>query len=116
LSARFIEEFINERNMEVGKELLSSDYVGHQAPEKEYSKDRLMGFVGEVVPESFPDTHDTILQFVGEGDLVVVRTSRSLTFTRDLGNAPATKKHGSYQMCSISSDCGRDDSRAVAGF
>ena len=101
LVRRLIQEYNNQRNPEVVEELLAPDYVGHQAPGRTYTRDRVRAFFEEVVPESFPDLEDTILQLVGEGDLVVARMTRSLTFTGDWGNIPATNQSGSFEMCSI---------------
>jgi predicted ester cyclase len=101
LVRRLIKQYNNQRNPEVVKEILASDYVGHQAPGRTYTRERVMDFFEKVVPESFPDLEDTILQLVGEGDLVVARMTRSLTFTGDWGSIPATNKSGSFEMCSI---------------
>jgi predicted ester cyclase len=101
LVRRLIEQYNNQRDPEVVEEILAPDYVGHQAPGRTYTKDRVRDFFEKVVPESFPDLEDTILQLVGEGDLVVARMTRSLTFTGDWGSIPATNKSGSFEMCSI---------------
>ena len=101
LVRRLIQEYNNQRNPEVVEDILAPDYVGHQAPATTYTKDRVRDFFEKVVPESFPDLEDTILQLVGEGDLVVARITRSLTFTGDWGNIPATNQNGSFQMCSV---------------
>ena len=101
LVRRLIDEYNNGRNPEVVEEILAPDYVGHQAPGREFTKDRVRDFFEKVVPESFPDLEDTILQLVGEGDLVVARMRRSLTFTGDWGNISATNKSGAFEMCSI---------------
>jgi len=101
LVRRLIQEYNNQRNPKVVEEILAPDYVGHQAPGKTYTRDRIRDFFEKVVPESFPDLEDTILQLFGEGDLVVARMRRSLTFTGSWGNIPSTNKSGSFEMCSI---------------
>ena len=101
LVRRLIEGYNNQRRPELVEEILAPDYVGHQAPGREFTKERIRSFFEQVVPESFPDLQDTILQLFGEGDLVVARMTRSLTFTGDWGNIPATNESGSFEMCSI---------------
>ena len=101
LVRRLIEEYNNGRNPAVVEQILAPDYVGHQAPGKTYTKGRIRDFFETVVPESFPDLEDTILHLVGEGDLVVARITRSLTFTGDWGRIPATNQSGSVEMCSV---------------
>jgi len=41
LVLRLIQEYNNERNPEVVEEILAPDYVGHQAPGKEFTKNRV---------------------------------------------------------------------------
>jgi predicted ester cyclase len=101
LVCRLVKEYNNQRNPEVVEQILAPDYVGHEAPGRTYTKGRIRDFFERVVPESFPDLEDTILHLVGEGDLVVARITRSLTFTGNWGSIPATNKSGSFEMCSI---------------
>lgn len=67
---RFIEEVVNQHQLQVAQELTTPDYLNHDPT------GRAMPGVTQNVTgyrSAFPDLHYTITQMLGEGDLVAVQ-------------------------------------------
>jgi predicted ester cyclase len=69
---RFIEEFWNQRNLEVADELFAPDAVSPTAPQLPRGPQGVKE-IGGMVLRGFPDFHMTIEDLVAEGDKVAAR-------------------------------------------
>lgn len=90
---RFVEEVINEGNIDVVEEIFSPDYVDHSRPPG--APEGLDGVRGipKMFRGGFPDLHFTIDQMVEEGDLVATLVTGHGTHNGPfMGHAPTGNK------------------------
>jgi len=99
LVRRFFEEAINGRNLDVLDEILAPDFAGDKLEHEERSstrEDMKRGLA--MVLNAFPDYHQTIHDWIAEGDKVVARwTTRGTHLGEYNGIAPTGKvilEHG----------------------
>ncbi len=89
---RYIEEVLNQGNVDVADEIIAVGYVGRSCTygsEQERSGlDRIKQFAGEQRTAA-PDWHITIEEMIAEGDKVVVRAFGSGTPQRVYSRMPA---------------------------
>lgn len=69
---RYMEEVINQRNLDVLDEVLATNWIAHN-PGEPNGRDGLKAFFGEMF-EQFPEIHADVKRIVAEGDLVVVHS------------------------------------------
>lgn len=88
----FIEEVINNKNLNAADDLVAEDFVEHlpfpgQGPGREGLK-----FVIQSMQTGFPDMHWTVLEQVAEGETVVTRFSWTGTQEGEFMGIPPTHK------------------------
>ena len=91
----FYEEVVNNRNMDLGDEIIVEDYIHHDPslpPDVQRGRENYKrGFA--IFTQAFPDLHGTIEALIAEGDLVTSRITWRGTHNGDLmGIAPTGKK------------------------
>ena len=98
LARRFEEELHNQKKFEVIDEIIAPEYINN-GPDNSHT------FTREGLKDLFrarakavPDFHDEIHQIVAEGDLVVIRSTRSGTFTEEYGNLEPTGNYASFSI------------------
>lgn len=103
---RFYEEGINARNLDVIRELVTPDFVGHYPEvmaglsETSHGAQALvqdLNFIGAMIP----DFRTTIEDLVGSGDRVAVRGSTSGNHTGQIPGAPPTNRAVAFTWCAI---------------
>jgi predicted ester cyclase len=75
---RFIEEVLNQGQIEVTDELVAHDFIGHWIGRDQEGRDGVRAFAARQRRES-PDWHVEIEEVIAEGDKVVVRAIGSGT-------------------------------------
>jgi predicted ester cyclase len=98
---QFVEQVINQKNVDAIDELATPDFVEHEAlpgipPGREGVK-----LLFRAVHEAFPDLHATIEDTVSEGDRAVVRMMWSGTQTGAFMGIAPTARHASWQVIDI---------------
>lgn len=102
LVRRFYDEAINDRNLDLLDDLVSEDFVEHEAfpglptTGPEAPKAALGMFLA-----AFPDLHFTAADLIGEGNKVVVRGTMSGTHQGELMGIPPTNKAFKIQFIDI---------------
>ncbi len=71
---RFLEEVVDQHQLQIAQELATQDYMNHDPTGKDMQgvTDNVAGY-----RSAFPDLHYTITQMLGEGDLVAVQWTAS---------------------------------------
>jgi len=88
---RFVEEIWNKGNFALAKELVTPEYLDHDAMTSGVGPDGVRQEVS-VFRNAFPDLRFAIDDMVAEGDKVVTRLTASGTHEGDLPGIPATGK------------------------
>jgi steroid delta-isomerase-like uncharacterized protein len=93
LILRVNEEAINQGNLALLDELVSSDYVEHDPnyPQPVHGAEGLKQYF-QTFRSAFPDLHFTIEDIIGEGDTVAVRQTGRGTHQGELFGIPPTGK------------------------
>jgi steroid delta-isomerase-like uncharacterized protein len=93
LVRRVYEEAINQGNLALLDELVSSDYVEHDPnyPQPVRGAEGLKQYF-QTFRSAFPDLHFTIEDIIGEGDTVAVRQTGRGTHQGELFGIPPTGK------------------------
>ena len=87
---RVYEEF-NKRNLDVYYELHAADYVFHQPDGQELGLEAFKQSAATLLSAA-PDYHQTIEDFIAEGDKVVVRFTATATHSSEFMGIAATGK------------------------
>ena len=88
----FIEEVINNKNLDAANEIVSEDFIEHiPFPRQEQGREGLK-FVLASMFTGFPDMHWTVDEQVSEGEKVVTRFTWTGTHQGDFMGIPATNK------------------------
>jgi len=96
LFRRFVNELINNKNLELLGELMATGYVEHDpAPGVSPGLDGMKEMMGMFFA-AFPDLNATIDMLVAEGDLVAGRMTTTGTHTGDFMGIPATGKRVTF--------------------
>ncbi len=93
LIKRFIEEFFNQRKLEIFDELVHPQVISHDpviSPTEDFAT--LREILGFAYPLAFPDIHADINILVAEGDKVVVRWTVTGTHKGEYFGVPPTGK------------------------
>lgn len=69
---RYMEEVVNQRNLDVLDEVMAADWIAHN-PGEPNGREGLKAFFGGMF-EQFPEIHADVKRVVAEGDLVVVHS------------------------------------------
>ena len=80
---RFIEEVVNQHQLQVAQELATQDYLNHD-PTGKATPGVTQNMTG--YRSAFPDLHYTITQMLGEGDLVAVQWTASGTHQQSIAH------------------------------
>ena len=93
LIRRVYEEAINQGNLALFDDLVSSDYVLHDPnyPQPVRGAEGLKQYI-QVFRTAYPDLHFTIEDIIGEGDTVAVRQTSRGTHRGELFGIPPTGK------------------------
>jgi predicted ester cyclase len=90
LFRRTYEELLNQGNLEVAEDLVSSDFINHEAPPGiDRGPESLRG-LATMLRTAFPDLHFAIEELVSEGDIVAGRLTMSGTHEGPLMGTPPT--------------------------
>lgn len=90
LNRRFVEEVINQGNIDTIDELLDPGVVDHDAPPGfPTGREGAKQFFA-IVRSAFPDLHHTIEDMIAEGDKVVMRSTWSGTHKGEFMGIPTT--------------------------
>ena len=83
---RFIEEVLNQDQLQAAQELTTQDYINHDPTSK-----AMPGVTQNVTGyrSAFPDLHFTITQMLGEGDFVAVQWTASGTHQKSIEHLAA---------------------------
>jgi len=83
---RFMEEVVNQHQVQVEQELATQDYMNHDPTGK-----AMQGMTQNVTGyrSAFPDLHFTITQMLGEGDLVAIQWTASGTHQQSIAHLTA---------------------------
>jgi steroid delta-isomerase-like uncharacterized protein len=94
---RFIDEVLNQGNLETARELLAPDFVLYHPmlPEPAHGADGYKNAI-EWFDTVFPDFQTEIEFLVGEGDMVASRWRVRATHTGEFQGIPATGKRVEY--------------------
>jgi steroid delta-isomerase-like uncharacterized protein len=93
LVRRFYDEVINGRKLEVLNEILDPNFEGFKVEGEDRVRDRAdFKAIMAMVLDAFADYHQTIHDWIAEGDKVVARWSIRGTHTGTYVNIPATGK------------------------
>lgn len=102
LNRRFVEEVINQGNIEAIDELLDPGVVDHAAPPGfPTGREGAKQFFA-MMRSAFPDLHLTIEDMIAEGDKVVMRSTWSGTHQGEFMGIPATGKRVTVSAIDIS--------------
>ncbi len=102
LNRRFVEEIINQGNIEAIDELIDPGVVDHAAPPGfPTGREGAKQFVA-IVRSAFPDLHHTIEDLIAEGDKVVMRSTWSGTHQGEFMGIPATGRRVTVSGIDIS--------------
>ena len=96
LFTRFINEVLNNKNVNAVDELMAANYIDHNPAPGVPSGTEGMKQLMSMFFSAFPDLHATIDVLVAEGDLVVGRMTNTGTHTGDFMGIPATGKKVSF--------------------
>ncbi len=102
LNRRFVEEVINQGNLDALDELIDPGAVDHAAPPGfPTGREGAKQFV-TMMSSAFPDLYLTIEEMVAEGDKVAMRSSWSGTHRGEFMGIPATGKQVTVSQIDIS--------------
>ena len=90
LFRRTYEELLNQGNLEVAEEIVSSGFINHEAPPGRDRGPESMRGLATMLRTAFPDLHFTIAELVAEGDTVAGRLTMSGTHEGPLMGTPPT--------------------------
>ena len=102
LNRRFVEEVINEGNLDAIDELLDPGVVDHAAPPGVPTGREGAKQFFAIVRSAFPDLHHTIEDMIAEGDKVVMRSTWSGTHQEEFMGIPATGRRVRVSAIDIS--------------
>jgi steroid delta-isomerase-like uncharacterized protein len=101
LSARFMEEVVNQGDTSLIDHLVTPNFIDHQQqPGMPAGRDGIKAFV-RGFRAAFPDLHYTIDDTVAEGDKVVMRSTAHGTMRGDFMGMPASGKSATWQEIHI---------------
>jgi steroid delta-isomerase-like uncharacterized protein len=90
LFRRTYEELLNQGKLEVAEELVSADFVNHEAPPGRDRGPESMRGLATMLRTAFPDLRFAIEELVAERDMVAGRLTMSGTHEGPLMGMPAT--------------------------
>jgi steroid delta-isomerase-like uncharacterized protein len=90
---RFVEEVVNSGHFDVVDQLYAPDYVDHAAPPGAPAGTAGVKAVMGMFRTAFPDVHFTIVQMVGEGDMVGTYVTGEGTQNGPFMGFPPSGKH-----------------------
>lgn len=90
LNRRFVEEVINQGNLDAIEELIDPGVVDHAAPEGFPAGREGARQFAAMMRSAFSDLHITIEEMIAEGDKVAVRSTWSGTHKGEFMGIPAT--------------------------
>ena len=102
LNRRFVEEVINQGNLDVIDELIDPGAVDHAAPPGFPTGREGAKHFATMTRSAFPDLHITIEDMISEGDKVVMRGTWSGTHEGEFMGIPATGKQVTVSQIDIS--------------
>ncbi len=102
LNRRFVEEVINQGNIEAIDELIDPGVVDHSAPEGFPTGREGAKQFAAMMRSAFPDLHLTIEDMIAEGDKVVMRSTWSGTHQGEFMGIPATGRRVTVSAIDIS--------------
>ena len=88
---RVVDEVWNTVDMALLGEVFATDYVCH-APDQDGDREDYKTVVADIWLAAFPDTHLTIDDMVGEGDMLATRFTAVGTHQKEWLGVPATGK------------------------
>jgi steroid delta-isomerase-like uncharacterized protein len=101
LVRRLVDEFLNQRKLDVVDEIFAEDFVDHQgALGPTGDRDSVKAFV-TASTAAFPDARFEIGHLLAEGDLVFLRVIAQGTHRGEFGGISATGKAGSMASMSL---------------
>jgi steroid delta-isomerase-like uncharacterized protein len=89
LVARFYDEVLNQKRIEVLDALVADDFVEHGSPPLPPGIEGFRAFIGQVI-DTFPDFEFLVHDWIVEGDRVVARCSAKGTHSGEFLGVPAT--------------------------
>ncbi|WP_394772890.1 ester cyclase [Flavobacterium sp.] len=102
LLLKYNSEVLEKGNMEVLKQIATSDFINHSAPEGMSSGiDGIIYFFTNIIHASFSDLKVQILDMVAEGDKVVTRKQIHGTHSNEIFGIPATGKKITIKVIDI---------------
>ncbi len=102
LNRRFVEEVINQGDLDVIDELIDPGAVDHAAPPGFPTGREGAKHFATMTRSAFPDLHLTIEDMIAEGDKVVMRGTWSATHEGEFMGIPATGKQVTVSQIDIS--------------
>ncbi len=70
---RYVEEAVNQHNLEILDEIFAPDFINHAAPSDQASGIEGLKQFFAMMDSGFPDFHATVEDLIAEGDRVAVR-------------------------------------------
>ncbi|WP_163999288.1 ester cyclase [Pyxidicoccus caerfyrddinensis] len=98
---RFVEEVINQGNLEPIDDLFSPDYVDHSLPPGAPPGRDAVRMIPSLFRGGFPDVHFSIERLVGEGDLVASHVMGRGTHQGTFMGVPASGKQATWASLGI---------------
>ncbi len=102
LNRRFVEEVINQGNLDAIDELIDPGVVDHSVPAGFPTGREGAKQFAAMMRSAFPDLHHTIEDMIAEGDKVVMRSTWSGTHQGEFMGIPATGKRVTVSAIDIS--------------
>ncbi len=102
LNRRFVEEVINQGNLDAIDDLIDPGTVDHAAPEGFPTGREGAKYFATMMRSAFPDLHLTIEDMISEEDKVVVRSTWSGTHEGEFMGIPATGRRVTVSQIDIS--------------
>lgn len=102
LNRRFVEEVINQGNIDAIDKLLDPGVVDHATPPGFPAGREGAKQFATMIRSAFPDVHLTIEDMIAEGDKVVVRSTWSGTHQGEFMDIPATGRRVTVSAIDIS--------------
>jgi predicted ester cyclase len=115
LDRRYVEEALNQGNVDVIDEIMAPEYVGHVASSPPMNRKGDKQFI-HMLHAAFPDIHFTLEDQIAEGDMVVHRLTAHGTHQGEFNGIPPTGKQATVTAININRFAGGKVVEAWASF
>ncbi|GAC1346696.1 MAG: ester cyclase [Ktedonobacteraceae bacterium] len=100
LDRRYVEEALNQGNVDVIDEIMAPEYIGHVASSPPMNREGDKQFIS-MLHAAFPDIHFTLEDQIAEGDTVVHRLTARGTHLGEFNGIPPTGRQATVSAINI---------------